>query len=307
MGFKNLKAKLKDSTSSLDKIKSRIEKETSTTDYNDERYWKFTVDSSGNGMAVIRFLPEPEGEEFPYVSYYNHSFQGPTGKWYINRSRTSLGKGVPDPVSESNSELWETGLEENKNLARKRKRNLRYISNIYVIKDAKNPENEGKVMLWEYGPSIYKVIADVIAPPEEFEEEPINPFDLWNGADFKLKAYLDSKSGYRSYDKSSFTDSVPLLDGDDEKLEKVYDSMHSLAAEVAEDKYKSYDELKKWFDVVTGKTKLAAPGSNDNGEDDDVEVPATRNAIDDDEDEDDVSTASSSSDDDDDYLNFLED
>lgn len=302
MGFKNLKAKLKDSTSSLQKIKSRVESETATTDYNDERYWKFSVDSSGNGMAVIRFLPEPEGEEFPYVSYYSHSFQGPTGKWYINRSRTSLGKGVPDPVSEANTELWETGTDENKAIARKRKRNLRYISNIYVIKDSKNPENEGKVMLWEYGPSIHKVIADAIAPPEEFEEEPLNPFDLWNGADFKLKAYLDSKSGYRSYDKSSFTSETPLLDGDDEKLEAVYNSMHSLEAEVADDKYKTYDELKQWFDVVTGKTKAATKGANDSGEDEDQEV--VDDIIDD---EDDLDTTTSSDDDDDDYMNFLED
>jgi len=291
MGFKNLKAKLKDSTSSLDKIKSRIENETSTTDYKDERYWKFSVDSSGSGMAVIRFMPEPEGEDYPYVSYYQHSFQGPTGKWYINRSRTSLGKGVPDPVSEANSELWETGLDENKTIARNRKRNLRYVSNIYVVKDGKNPENEGKVMLWEYGPSIYKVIADVIAPPEEYEEEPLNPFDLWNGADFKLKAYLDSKSGYRSYDKSSFTDSSALLDGDDEKLEKMYDSLYSLSEVVADSKYKSYDELKTWFDTVTGKTKAATPYNNDAGE----EADTTKESSTDDDD------------DDDDYLNFLED
>lgn len=298
MGFKDLKAKLKDSTGSLAKIQSRIEKETATTDYNDERYWKFSVDSAGSGSAVIRFLPEPDGEEFPYVSYYTHSFQDDkTGKWYINRSLTSLGKGVPDPVSEANSALWETGIESNKAIARKRKRHLKYVSNIYVIKDSKNPENEGKVMLWEYGPAIYKVIADAISPPPEFDDEtPINPFDLWNGADFRLKAYNDSKSGFRSYDKSSFSSPSELLDGDEEKLERVYNSMYSLEAENAPEKYKTYDELKSWFDTVTGAKKAQAP-KNEDGEDDDVELDEEEIENDD----------ISSDDDDDDYMNYLED
>lgn len=301
MGFKDLKAKLKDSTSSMAKIKSRVEQETATTDYNDARYWKFNVDSSGSGMAIIRFLPEPENEEIPYISYYNHSFQDKkTQKWYINRSLTSLGKGVPDPVSEANSALWETGLDENKAIARSRKRHLKYVSNIYVIKDAKNPENEGKVMLWEYGPAIYKVIADAISPPADFDETPINPFDLWNGADFKLKAYIDSKSGFRSYDKSSFVEPAPLLGGDDETLERIYNSMYSLEAENSPDKYKTYDELKSWFDTVIG-VKAAKPRNNDEGENADVETPE------DDDDIDDVSTSTNSSDDDDDYMDFLED
>lgn len=296
MSFKDLKSRLQNSTNSMDKIKSRIDEETKKTDYNDDRYWKFDVDASGNGMAIIRFLPEPEGEEFPYVKYYNHSFQGDNKKWYIQRSLTSLGRGVPDPVAESNSKLWETGIEANQNIARKRKRHLKYVSNIYIISDKKNPENEGKVMLWEYGPAIYKLIADAISPPEEFEEEPLNPFDFWNGADFKLKAYLDSSSGYRKYDKSSFSNPSPLLGGDDEKLEEVYNSLHSLEAEVADDKYKSYDELKKMFDIVVGNV-TSTPPQKDVGEDDDEEDVSSFDSID----------SSPSSDDDDDYMSFLED
>lgn len=298
MSFKDLKSRLQNSTNSMDKIKSRIEQETQKNDYKDDRYWNFETDASGNGMAVIRFLPEPEGEEFPYVSYYEHAFKGDTtGKWYIKRSLTSLGRGVPDPVALENTRLWETGVEANQNIARKRKRHLKYVSNIYIVSDKKNPENEGKVMLWKYGPAIYKIIADAINPPEEFEEEPLNPFDLWNGADFKLKAYVDSGSGFRKYDKSSFANPAPLLDGDDDKLEKVYNQLHSLEAEVAEDKYESFDDLKKWFDIVVGNTTTKTI-QNDVDEDDDldsIEVPS--NTV----------TTNNSNDDDDDYMNFLED
>ena len=177
-------------------------------------------------------------------------------------------------------------------MARARKRHKRYVSNIYVISDKKNPQHEGKVMLWKYGSSIYKMIEDAINPPEEFNEEPFNPFDFWEGADFKLKAYNNATSGYRSYDKSSFSAPSPFLDGDDEKLEEVYNSLYSLEAENSSDKYKSYEELKNYLDFVDGiKTNQTAKpdpeeDKADEKDDDDYEAPLKSKDSDDDDDDD---------------------
>lgn len=300
MGFADFKKRHQGNKDSLNKIKSKVEEENGGS-YIDERYWNFEVDNSGNGMAIIRFMPEPEGEDMPYISYYEHAFKGKTGKWYINRSLTSLGKGVPDPVAEQNTESWNDGTDEGKAKARARKRHKRYISNIYIIKDSKNPQNEGKVMLWKYGSAIYKMIEDAVNPPAEFDDEPFNPFDFWEGADFKLKAYNNSASGYRSYDKSAFSEPSEFLDGDDEKLEEVYNSLYSLEAENSNDKYKSYDELKKHLDFVDGITnsldgnskKKSDPEEDKADEkDDDYEAPLKE---------------STSDDDDDDYMSLLED
>ena len=220
---------------------------------NDDRYWELKVDDAGNGYAVIRFLPSPDGEEYPYVKLYSHGFKDErTGKWYIENSRTTLGEA--DPVSEANTELWNTGLESNKELVRKRKRRQNYISNILVINDPKNPDNNGKVFLWKYGPRLFQKIEGALAP--EFEDEtPFNPFDLWEGANFKLKARkLD---GQRSYDKSEFEKPEALFDGDDDALEKLWKSEYSLQAEIAADKFKSYDQLKTRFLAVTGASHPA--------------------------------------------------
>lgn len=214
----------------------------------DERYWQLTTDDAGNGYATIRFLPAPEGEEMPYVKMYQHAFKDDrTGKWYIENSRTTIGE--PDPVAEANSELWNTGLEKNKDIARKRKRNLRYISNILVVSDPKAPENEGKVFLFRYGAKIFGMIENAIDPKFE-DETPFNPFDFWGGANFKLKAHLVEKQ--RSYDRSGFDAPEELFGGDDDMLEKLWKKQYSLADEVAEDKFKSYDQLKTRFLSVTG-------------------------------------------------------
>lgn len=212
----------------------------------DERIWKPTVDKAGNGYAVIRFLPEPSGEDLPWVRMFDHGFQGPGG-WYIENSLTTLNQ--KDPVSEYNSELWNNGTDAGKEQARKQKRRLKYFSNILVIKDPSNPQNEGKVFLYQYGKKIWDKINDLMQP--EFEDEsPVNPFDFWEGADFKLK--IRQVEGYRNYDKSEFDSPSELFDGDDEKLETVYNSLNSLSELVSADKFKSYDELKQKLDKVLG-------------------------------------------------------
>jgi hypothetical protein len=223
----------------------------------DERIWKPTVDKAGNGYAVIRFLPEPKGEDLPWVRLFDHGFQGPGG-WYIENSLTTIGQ--KDPVSEYNSELWNNGTDAGKEQARKQKRRLKYYSNILVVKDPANPANEGKVFLYQFGKKIWDKINDLMQP--EFEDEsPVNPFDFWEGAEFKLK--IRNVEGYRNYDKSEFDAPSELLDGDDEALEKVYESLYSLQELVSPDKFKSYDELKQKLDKVLGNAVTPRPAYED--------------------------------------------
>ena len=211
---------------------------------DDDRFWKPTVDKAGNGQAVIRFLPAPAGEELPWVRIWDHGFQGPTGKWYIENSLTTLNK--PDPVAELNSELWNSGIEANKEIARKQKRRLSYIANVLVVRDPANPENEGKVFLYKFGKKIFDKIKDVMQPTFE-DEQPVNPFDLWEDANFKLR--IRQVEGYRNYDKSEF-DGPSALSDDDTELERVWQQSHSLAAFLDPSNFKSYDELKAKLDAV---------------------------------------------------------
>ena len=219
---------------------------------DDDRFWKPTVDKAGNGQAVLRFLPAPAGEELPWVRVFDHGFQGPTGKWYIENSLTTINK--PDPVGELNSELWNSGIEANKEIARKQKRRLSYISNVLVVRDPANPANEGKVFLYKYGKKIFDKIKDVMQPTFE-DEKPVNPFDLWEGANFKLR--IRQVEGYRNYDKSEFDGPTPL-DEDEDKLEQVWKNAHSLATFLDPSNFKSYDELKaKMNAVLTGGARRA--------------------------------------------------
>ena len=211
----------------------------------DDRFWKPEVDKSGNGYAVIRFLPAPGDEDVPFVRVWDHGFQGPGG-WYIEKSLTTLGQ--KDPVSEYNSELWNSGIEKNKEQVRKQKRRLGFISNIYVVKDPAHPENEGKVFLYQYGKKIFDKL-NAAMHPEFQEEDPINPFDLWGGANFKLK--IRNVEGYRNYDSSSFDTPGPLFD-DDDKLEAIWKSESSLQEFIDPKNFKSYDELKTKLHRVLG-------------------------------------------------------
>lgn len=212
----------------------------------DERYWLPEIDKAGEGGAVIRFLPAPAGEEVPFVRKFSYGFRGPTGKWLIENSPSTLN--LPCPVMEYNSELWESGSEENKDIARKQKRRLGFITNIYVVRHRARPSDEGKVFLYEFGKKIWEKLEDKMNPSDE-DRKPMNPFDLWTGANFRLR--IANVAGFRNYDKSEFDEAGPLLD-DDQKLESIWKQAHSLAAEIAPDKFKSYDELKKKLASVLG-------------------------------------------------------
>ena len=244
MSFASLKKQSK-LGSLTQKLVKEVEKMNNNGGQGDDRLWKLEVDKSGNGYAVIRFLPAPDGEDLPFVKLYSHAFQGPGG-WYIENSLTTLGQ--KDPVSEHNSELWNNGTDAGKDTARKQKRKLTYISNIYVVKDPANPENEGKVFLYKYAKKIFDKLTAAMQP--EFEdEEAIDPFDFWQGANFKLKA--KNVAGYRNYDSSEFASTSALLD-DDDALEAVWKKQFSLAELVAADQFKSYDELKTRLNSVLG-------------------------------------------------------
>ena len=243
MSFKDMKRKSVGSISELTKKLETAEKKNS---YQDDRFWKPTLDKASNGMAVFRFLPAPENEDMPWAKLYTHAFKV-GGRWYIENSRTTIGE--KDPVSEMNSELWNSGLESDKDIARDRKRKLSYISNILVVKDPGAPENEGKVFLYKYGVKIFNKIQEAMQP-EFDDEDPINPFDYWAGANFKLK--VRKVGGYINYDKSEFESPSELLGGDDGKLEELWKTQHSLQAFVAPDQFKTYDELKKKLQEVVG-------------------------------------------------------
>ncbi len=244
MSFASLK---KNRANELAKLTSELTKVNGSTERpsEDNRFWKPEVDKAGNGYAVIRFLPAPDGEDVPYVRIWEHAFQGPGG-WYIEKSLTTFGE--KDPCSEYNSQLWATGTKANQEQVRKQKRKLTFIANIYVVKDAAHPENEGKVFLYKFGKKIFDKVTAAMTP--EFEdEEPMNPFDLWEGANFKLK--IRNVEGYRNFDKSEFDKPGPLLDSD-EDLEAVYTSEHKLQPFVARDQFKTYDQLQARLFKVLG-------------------------------------------------------
>ena len=234
------------------KLVKEVEKANNAGGNQDDRLWKLDVDKSGNGYAVIRFLPAPNGEDLPFVKLYSHAFQGPGG-WYIENSLTTLGQ--KDPVSEYNTTLWNNGTDAGKETARRQKRKLTYVSNIYVVKDPANPENDGKVFLFKYGKKIFDKLTAAMQP--EFEdEEAIDPFDFWQGANFKLKA--KNVAGYRNYDSSEFAAPSPLLD-DDDALEALWKKQDSLQEFTAADQFKSYEDLKKRLEYVLGNKGRPAP------------------------------------------------
>ncbi len=244
MSFAKLKKQSK-AGSLTDKLIKQVEKLNDKGNNVDDRIWKPSVDKSGNGYAIIRFLPEPEGCDLPWTRVYTHAFQGPGG-WLIDQCLTT--KDQKCPVCEHNSQLWNSGSDANKEIARKQKRRLSYYSNIYIVSDPANPENEGKVFLYKYGKKIFDKIQEAMKP-EFADETAINPFDFWSGANFKLK--IRRVEGYQNYDKSEFDKPSALFD-DDDKLEKVYGMEHDLNEFVAPDKFKSYEDLKKRLVYVLG-------------------------------------------------------
>ena len=251
MSFANLK-KQSSLGSLTSKLVKEVEKMNNTGGGGDDRLWKPEVDKTGNGFAVIRFLPAPDGEELPWAKMYTHAFQG-TGGWYIENSLTTIGQ--KDPVSEHNSQLWNSGVESDKEIARKQKRKLSYYANIYVVQDKANPGNEGKVFLYKFGKKIFDKIMEAMQP--EFEDEtPINPFDFWEGANFKLK--IVRKDGYWNYDKSEFDRPSALLD-DDDALEALWKEEYSLAGLTAADQFKTYEQLQNRLQMVLGQKSSSRP------------------------------------------------
>ena len=263
MSFANLK-KQSSLGALTQKLVKEVEKMNASNSSSDDRYWKLEVDKSGNGYAVLRFLPAPDGEDMPFVKLYSHAFQG-KGGWYIENSLTTLGQ--KDPVSEYNSELWNNGTDAGKELARKQKRKLTYITNVYVVKDPANPQNEGQVFLYKFGKKIFDKLMAAMQP-EFDDEDPINPFDFWQGANFKLKA--KNVAGYRNYDSSDFDRPGALLE-DDEELEAIWKKEYSLAELVSPDQFKSYEDLKRRLNQVLGNEARPTPNLEEDVEDDSPE------------------------------------
>jgi hypothetical protein len=258
MSFSNLK-KQSSLGSLTSKLVKEVEKMNNSSSGSDDRLWKPEVDKAGNGYAVIRFLPAPNGEELPWAKMYSHAFQGPGG-WYIENSLTTLGQ--KDPLGEYNRELWNSGNESDKDTVRKQKRKLSYYSNIYVVQDKANPENEGRVFLYKYGKKIFDKIMEAMQP--EFEDEtPINPFDFWQGANFKLK--IKKVAGYWNYDSSEFDRTSQLFE-DDDAMEAVWEKQHSLEQIVAADQFKTYDQLEARLKLVLGQKK-STPSYDESYED----------------------------------------
>jgi len=245
-------SKFKSKKVNIEKLVEAAKAETTQKKQQDERFWRPTVDKAGNGYAVIRFLPTA-GDDLPWTRFWDHAFQGPTGQWLIEKSLTSLGKDCP--ISEANSVLWNSGSDENKEIARDRKRRQHFVSNIYVVSDTSNPSSEGNVYLYSFGKKIFDKIIESMNP--QFEDEtPLNPFDLWEGADFALK--IRNVAGYRNYDKSEFKKPSALFDGDEEKLSAVCEKLYSLAEFTDPAQYKSYEELEKKLNQVLGTSKMGA-------------------------------------------------
>lgn len=265
-------ANLKRSSGSIEKLSKAIENIGSKEKQSDDdRFWTPTADKAGNGMAVIRFLPAPavDGDDgLPWVRIFHHGFQGPGG-WLIDNCPTTINETCP--VCEHNSTLWNSGIEANKNIAREQKRKLSYISNIYIISDPKNPDNEGKVMLYKYGQKIFDKIQEAMQP--QFEDEtPIPVFDFWKGANFKLK--FTGLKRDRSYEKSAFEDPSPLFDDDDE-MEAIWKKEYSLQELISKSKFKSYDKLKERLDKVLGSAKVKRDESFDEENEESFEMEET--------------------------------
>ena len=264
MSFSNMKKSSGDTSNLMEELNKIATGDKAS--FKDDRFWKPERDKSDNGFAVIRFLPPVDGEDAPWVRMFSHGFKG-RGGWYIENCPTTIGRKCP--LCEANSELWNSGLESDKDIARQRKRRLNYISNIMVISDPKNPENEGKIFLYKYGKKIFDKIMESLQP-EFQDEEAVNPFDFWKGANFKLK--VRKVAGFINYDKSEFDVSTPLLDGDDSKLEEIWNKQYPIQPLIGDDQFKSYDELKARLMSVLGSGRNVPASAEAVSETNDVET-----------------------------------
>lgn len=238
--LKNNSQSLLELTNKIDNMNNKFKS------FNDDRFWQPTPDKAGNSAAVIRFLPPSMGEDTPFVKYFEHSFQDKNTKmWYIEKSLTTIGK--PDPCTEYNRTLWNSGTE-GQNQARKQKRNEKYISNILVISDPNNPDAEGKVFLFKYGPKIFGKIQEALQPKLEIDK-PFNPFDFFKGANFKL--VMTKNDVFVNYDSSSFYPVSPLSDNE-EFIRNVWENQYKLNEFIDPSSFKTYEELKERLEAVCG-------------------------------------------------------
>lgn len=263
--------------SDFSKIAGEFEKianpQSESKSYVDDRFWRLEGDKAGNGTATLRFLPRVEGDELPWVRLFSHGFQGPTGKWYIENSLTTLGDN--DPVGELNTKLWNSGSEANKEIARKQKRKLSFTANVLIVSDPKHPENEGKVMLFKFGKKIFDKIMDKARPTFE-DENPVNVFDLWEGANFKLR--MRKKDGYANYDESVFSEPAPITE-DEDKLLAIVNAQHKLTEFTDRKNFKSYDELKKKLEEVLSGDSFASKSAAEIAEEEDRPVRAASEPV----------------------------
>ena len=239
---------LKNRSSQFEQLQQSLQKNTEKKSYDDDRIWKPRMGKDGTGYAVVRFLPGKDSNKTPWVTMYDHGFQGPTGKWYIENSLTTIGK--QDPVSEHNSKLWNSGIEENKEIARKQKRRTAYYANALILNDPNDTTNEGKVKIYKFGQKIFDKIMSAMQP-EFDDDQPVNPFDLLEGANFRIK--IKMVGGYWNYDSSTF-EKASALSESEEKMKAIFDAQHYVHDLVAEDKFKSYDELKEKLTMVLGES-----------------------------------------------------
>jgi len=247
--------------------------QTETKSYVDDRFWRLDGDKAGNGTATLRFLPRVEGDELPWVRLFSHGFQGPTGKWYIENSLTTIGEN--DPVGELNTQLWNSGSEANKEIARKQKRKLSFIANVLVVSDPKHQENEGKVFLFKFGKKIFDKIMDKARPTFE-DEKPVNVFDLWEGANFKLR--MRKKDGYANYDESVFTGQCPASE-DENKLLAIVNAQYKLSEFTNRKNFKSYEELKKKLNDVLSGDSFVSKSAAEIAEEDRPVASAPKNSF----------------------------
>lgn len=285
--------------SDFGKISSEFEKianpQSESKSYQDDRFWKLEADKAGNGTATIRFLPTAEGDELPWVKIFSHGFQGPTGKWYIENSLTTIGEN--DPVGELNSRLWNTGNEVDKETARKQKRKLSYVANVLIVSDPKHPENEGKVKLFKFGKKIFDKIMDKARPTFE-DETPVNVFDLWAGADFKLR--MRKVDGYPNYDQSAFQEPSAITEDEDQML-SIVNGQHKLSEFLDRKNFKTYEELSRKLATVLDSNGSNTPSAASIADDDSdtpvrqVSVTTPKSKV----------TVASSDDDDDEAMSFF--
>ena len=269
MSFSDFKKKSKNN---IEQLAKKLEEDIGTKkDFKDDRFWRPELDKTGSGYAVIRFLPAVDGEDIPWAKIYSHAFRG-KGGWFIENCPTAIGQKCP--VCEINNELWNSGIESDKNIARDRKRKLNYISNILVVSDPANPQNEGKVFLFKYGKKIFDKIQEAMKPDFQ-DENPVNPFDFWGGANFRMK--IRNVAGYVNYDKSEFDSPSALYEGDDKKLEVLWKKQYALKEFSDVSNFKSYDDLKKKVNTVLG-SNIRDTDVDQTTVEDDIDEPMTPKA-----------------------------